>query len=227
MIRRFAVVATLVLSFLIGWQGSAQAATLGYTYNRAAAVAYAHKWSCNGTDDCRNPAYENLGKHDCTNFVSQALFAGGVKQTKIGYGYEQWWYDKAQDPFNGSLNRSLTWSFVSRLAIQLEATGRADAVLLSNMTTKYSGANPAGGDIFMYDFGYGEGYSHLALSTGRETYYPYVDVSGRSYTSITDGSGDSISQHSTDRDHAPWNWGYWTSPLEHRAKYKVKLLSMN
>ncbi len=43
-------------------------------YNRAAAVAYAHRWAYG-----RNPAFYNfdgLGG-DCTNFMSQCLYAGG------------------------------------------------------------------------------------------------------------------------------------------------------
>lgn len=225
--RLFAILLTMIFSVQAGWVPSANANTLGYTYNRAAAVAYANKWSCNGSTACRNSAYQDLGSQDCTNFVSQALLAGGVTETKTGYGYEQWWYDGYEAwPF-GALNRSLSWSVVTNLATHLQATGRATGVILTNMTTKYSGAHSAGGDIFMYDWGKGEGYSHMALSTGREAYYPYTDPIGVSYTSITGGSGDSISQHSTDRDHAPWNWGYWTTTLENRAKYKVKLLKMN
>ena len=46
-------------------------------YDRAAAVAYAHRWAYG-----RNPRYydfENIGG-DCTNFASQVLFAGSGVQ---------------------------------------------------------------------------------------------------------------------------------------------------
>jgi hypothetical protein len=225
--KRLAFTLVAIIIFSLGGAAPGNASNLGYTYNRAAAVAYARQWSCNGTTSCRNPAFQNLGDEDCTNFVSQALLAGGVTETKTGYGYEQWWYDDYETwPF-GPINRSLTWALVTNLSTHLQATGRATGVVLTDMTAKYSGANPAGGDIYMYDWGKGEGYSHLSLSTGREAYYPYTDPNGFSYTSITGGSGDSMSQHSTDRDHAPWNWGYWTTTLEFRAKYRVKLLRMN
>jgi hypothetical protein len=226
--KRTAVLIASIFAFQAGWAGSSSASTLGYTYNRASAVAYANKWSCNGSTSCRNGDYQNLGDEDCTNFVSQALFAGGVTEVKTGQGYEQWWYDGYEGLWLiGPLNRSLSWGLVTNLSTHLQATGRATGVTLTNMTSKYSGAHSAGGDIFMYDWGKGEGYSHMALSTGRETYYPYTDPIHGSYTKITGGSGDSISQHSTDRDHAPWNWGYWTTTMEFRAKYKVKLLKMN
>ena len=43
-----------------------------YTYNRQAAVNYALQWW-----NKANPAYRNFGSNDCTNFVSQCLYAGG------------------------------------------------------------------------------------------------------------------------------------------------------
>lgn len=56
-------------------------------YNRAAAVRYAHAWAYG-----RNPRYydyEELGG-DCTNFVSQCLYAGaGVMDYTPTYG---WYY---------------------------------------------------------------------------------------------------------------------------------------
>lgn len=56
-------------------------------YNRENAVAYAHRWAFD-----RNPAYlnfENLGG-DCTNFASQAIYAGaGQMNYKPVFG---WFY---------------------------------------------------------------------------------------------------------------------------------------
>lgn len=56
-------------------------------YDRAAAVAYAHRWAYG-----RNPAYydyEEIGG-DCTNFASQCLYAGtGVMNFTPTYG---WYY---------------------------------------------------------------------------------------------------------------------------------------
>ncbi len=59
-------------------------------YNRAAAVAYAHKWAYG-----RNPQYydyEEIGG-DCTNYASQCLYAGtGVMNFSPTYG---WYYINA------------------------------------------------------------------------------------------------------------------------------------
>lgn len=71
-----------------------------YTYDRDAAVAYAHKWAYG-----RNPDYydfQNIGG-DCTNFASQCLYAGsGVMNFTPVYG---WFYRTAND-------RTASWTGV-------------------------------------------------------------------------------------------------------------------
>ena len=56
-------------------------------YNRQKAVEYAHKW-WNG----RNPAFYNFDDlgGDCTNFVSQCLFFGGIA---MNYNTLGWFYN--------------------------------------------------------------------------------------------------------------------------------------
>lgn len=72
-------------------------------YNRNAAIEYAEKWAYK-----RNPNYYNfdLNGGDCTNFVSQCIFAGCKKMnyTKT-YG---WYY------INGN-NKSPSWTGVQYL----------------------------------------------------------------------------------------------------------------
>lgn len=71
-------------------------------YDRTAAVSYAHKWAYN-----RNPAYydfDGMGG-DCTNFVSQVLFAGGAKPN---YTFDGWYFNSLSD-------RSPAWSGVNEL----------------------------------------------------------------------------------------------------------------
>lgn len=69
-------------------------------YDRAAAVAYAHRWAFQ-----RNPAYydyEKLGG-DCTNFASQCLYAGTrIMNYTPNYG---WYYINAN-------NKSPSWTGV-------------------------------------------------------------------------------------------------------------------
>lgn len=72
-------------------------------YDRQAATAYAYEWAFK-----RNPRYYNFDKigGDCTNFVSQCLFAGsGVMNHKKVYG---WYYYSAS-------NRAPAWTGVAYL----------------------------------------------------------------------------------------------------------------
>lgn len=72
-------------------------------YDRAKALAYAHKWALG-----RNPAYysfDGIGG-DCTNFVSQCLFAGcGV----MNYTRNTGWY------YVSEWNRAAAWTGVEFL----------------------------------------------------------------------------------------------------------------
>ncbi len=49
------------------------------TYNRTDAIDYAYTWW-----NSRNPSYPDFGDNDCTNFISQAMIAGGF--SKVGSG---------------------------------------------------------------------------------------------------------------------------------------------
>jgi hypothetical protein len=72
-------------------------------YDREKAVAYAHAWAYG-----RNPAYYNYDSlgGDCTNFVSQCLYAGaGV----MNYDGLKGWY------YNGANSKSPSWTGVEFL----------------------------------------------------------------------------------------------------------------
>lgn len=70
------------------------------TYDRSAAVRYAHRWAHE-----RNPAFYNFNElgGDCTNFASQCLYAGsGVMNYTTDYG---WYYKNVN-------NRAPAWTGV-------------------------------------------------------------------------------------------------------------------
>lgn len=69
-------------------------------YNRDAAVRYAKKWALG-----RNPAYFDFSNYggDCTNFISQCLFAGAGQ---MNYTPTFGWY------FISARNRAPAWSGV-------------------------------------------------------------------------------------------------------------------
>ena len=71
-------------------------------YNRKLAVEYARKWALS-----RNPDYYNYDKigGDCTNFISQCIYAGKREMNYRGYG----WY------YNDANNKSASWTGVEYL----------------------------------------------------------------------------------------------------------------
>ena len=72
-------------------------------YNRESAVAYARRWALGA-----NPRYYHFAGigGDCTNFVSQCLYAGGAV---MNYNKYYGWY------YISALNRSPSWTSVQYL----------------------------------------------------------------------------------------------------------------
>jgi hypothetical protein len=187
------------------------AGAITMTYNRAGAVAAANHWSANGYN-MTNPSYYRLG-NDCTNFVSQSVHGGGVAYD-VGGGANIGWYP-----------HYIAWDAVHWFDYywhQLHAKVTYESV---TMNAAYTSAEA--GDVYMYDWGRGEGWSHVSIEAGFGGFASWTE-NGRSYSSVTGGSGDYIDQHTTDRWHSPWNWGYWTetSPTI-RAKMKTIILHFN
>lgn len=208
-------ITSAVASFALGFLAIAcfaQPAQATTPYDRAGAVAYAKNYACNPNVNCANGNYMRIGgltvtaSMDCTNFVSQALFeGGGLPKITSGSTLIQWYYS---DIFKMDFTGSTNWINVGGLYNQLALTGRIASTASPSKTAAYSGANP--GDLYMYDWGLGEGYSHLAMATSDGTFVNYYDNGySKNYNSVTGGAGSKLAQHSTDRDGAPWNWGYW------------------
>ena len=92
-------------------------------YDRAAAVAYAHRWAYG-----RNPAfydYEKLGG-DCTNFASQCVFAGSrIMNFTPTYG---WYYIDANRKAPAWTGVEYFWNFMTRTALSIGPIGRPCAL---------------------------------------------------------------------------------------------------
>lgn len=171
------------------------------TYSASAAVAYAenwveHTWTCGNSAACgqkQNPAYMNYDPADCTNYVSQALAAGGFQQMYSGGSpthYDAWWS-------NGTSGNSNTWSVAPMLLNFLwihSPGGILTAYWSPNVgQTARSGTQPGG--VIFYDWGWlggGEGVSHasIVVAYGTDPAKGWV--------------GDLVDMHSTDRYHAFW-----------------------
>lgn len=74
-----------------------------FSYDRDAAVSYANKWW-----NSHNPEYETF-RVDCTNYVSQCLYAGGAPMRGNPVREEGWWYDGGTWSFSWSVSHSLYW----------------------------------------------------------------------------------------------------------------------
>ena len=120
-------------------------------YDRAAAVAYAHRWAYH-----RNPRfydYEEIGG-DCTNFASQCLYAGsGVMNYTPTYG---WYYINANE-------KAPSWTGVEYFRNFLVRKEVSPGPYASE--TDLSGLLP--GDFIQLNFK-GEVYSHtpIVVQTG-------------------------------------------------------------
>ncbi|MCD1258748.1 amidase domain-containing protein [Paenibacillus athensensis] len=120
-------------------------------YNRAKAVAYAERWW-----NSANPAYLTF-EVDCTNYVSQCLFAGKGAMDYTGKREAGWWYAGKQ---GGQELWSYSWAVAHSL--QAYAVGRrsifhGEAVERPEMLVP--------GDIISYDWDGDGRYQHNAIVT--------------------------------------------------------------
>jgi hypothetical protein len=129
-------------------------------YNRAAAVQYAETW-WNG----RNPRYIEF-EVDCTNFVSQCLFAGGLPMDYTGKRESGWWY---RGKSGGRELWSYSWAVANSLPRYLLGSGRATQV--------GSPAYLIEGDVICYDWDGDGRWQHNVIITARDiTGMPLVNA---------------------------------------------------
>lgn len=125
--------------------------------NRAKVRNYAYKWAYG-----RNPAYTSYSQ-DCTNFVSQALRAGGWGQIKGFYQSNKvWWYTG-----NIGIKNSWTWSGAENFYKfarneSKRATGYSNVYQLRN------------GDILQYKSAGEKNMTHSMVTTGRRNGVPLL-----------------------------------------------------
>jgi cell wall-associated NlpC family hydrolase len=186
-----------------------------YPFDRTKVRAYAKKWAANEST-LTNSRYGRVASNDCVNFVSQSLVAGGMPMDRVGF--DHWSFD------TGLHNASDSWKAVLPFR-QFMAENTNRAVYQSvPMRDRYTPANR--GDVYLYDWGEGNGYSHVSVSTGYGTFYTYPTNCPEcfNYNDVTGGRGDKMAQHTRDRDGAPWNWGYWKQrnhDIRERMRTKV------
>lgn len=121
-------------------------------YNRQLAVNYANEWW-----NMANPNYEHMDV-DCTNFVSQCLFAGGIPMNYTGKRETGWWYEGYE---HGRERWSFSWTVANSLQLYMQSSRTGLRAQTVDSARKLDIA-----DIISYDWDGDTRYQHSAIVTG-------------------------------------------------------------
>jgi hypothetical protein len=135
-----------------------------YNYNRLKAVQYAETWW-----NDYNPAFKRMTENDCTNFISQCLYAGGAPMRGYPNRGNGWWI------------RGNTWSWSWTVANTLKNYLGSSKVGLRAREVS-SPAQLMLGDVICYDFEGDGRYDHNTIVTARD-YYGMPLVNAHTYNS--------------------------------------------
>jgi len=128
----------------------------GATYRRDLAAAYADRWW-----NEPNPEYENF-EVNCTNYVSQCLFAGQAPMNYTGKRDSGWWYRGFS---SGRELWSYSWAVSNSLQHYL-STPRNKGL---QATAVESPEQLSLGDVILYDWGGDGRYQHSVIVTAFDT----------------------------------------------------------
>ncbi len=118
-------------------------------YDRLKAVQYAERWW-----NSFNPQYPQF-TDDCTNYISQCLYAGGIPMWGKPNRSKGWWME-------GKSNWSFSWTVAQAFMLMLKAAAWTKEV-----------KNPSQlmiGDIICYDFEGDGRFNHNTIVTGKDEY---------------------------------------------------------
>ncbi|NBC73204.1 hypothetical protein GT003_29940 [Paenibacillus sacheonensis] len=124
----------------------------GIRYRRDLAAAYADRWWNEA-----NPAYENF-EVNCTNYISQCLFAGSAPMNYTGKRASGWWY---RGYSGGRENWSYSWAVANALQLYLSAPHNSSL----RATVVDSADQLALGDVIIYDWGGDNRFQHSTIVT--------------------------------------------------------------
>ncbi|MER1986403.1 MAG: amidase domain-containing protein [Solibacillus sp.] len=126
-------------------------------YNRQLAVDYARKWW--NSSNPRFPVFQD----DCTNFISQCLYAGGAPMRGQPNRAEGWWMVGEGERW------SFSWSVAHSLRWYLETSQRG-----LRATRVYSPSELQIGDVIFYDFTGDGRIDHSVIVTSIRAGVPYI-----------------------------------------------------
>jgi hypothetical protein len=181
----------LVLSVLVLVVLSLALASVASAYNGAAAAGYADTYEQN-----YNPAWPSFANSggDCTNFVSQALYAGGISmRPSPTYSGDAAWY---------MVKKRNRWSYAaSWVNAQHQSIFMLQYLPGVTQVASYDGLAPGAtaadhaeqGDVVLYDWNNDGVYDHEAIVTASDGANP-------------DGTTnwDLVDAHTNNRYHAYW-----------------------
>ncbi|MHC0038573.1 amidase domain-containing protein [Pseudoneobacillus sp. C159] len=146
-----------------------------YRYDRLRAVQYAETWW-----NDYNPAFRKFPENDCTNFISQCLYAGGAPMRGYPNRGSGWWYRNNNYSWSwGIANTFKNYLSNSTTGLRTMEVSRPDQLIL--------------GDVICYDFEGDGRFNHNTIVTGRDYYgMPLVNAhttnSRLRYWSYTDST---------------------------------------
>lgn len=165
-------------------------------YDRAKAVQYADTWWDKG-----NPAYIEF-EVDCSNYISQCLFAGGAPMHYTGKRDTGWWY---KGRYNGQEHWSYSWAvahglqrylMINRNGLAAEEVPQAEMLEL--------------GDVISYDWDGNGRFQHSTIVTAKdENGMPLVNA------------------HTTNSFHRYWSYKdsvAWTERTQYKFLHIADLL---
>ena len=121
-----------------------------YTYDRLAVVRYAERWW-----NDYNPQFQSF-ENNCTNYISQCLFAGGASMSVASDRSRGWWYKNKNWSFSWSVAHALRWYF----------SGAKEGLQVIEV------ANPEDllrGDVICYDFNGDGRWQHTTIVVAKDT----------------------------------------------------------
>jgi hypothetical protein len=212
---------------VIGIAASTAQLLPAHAYDGKAAAAYADTWAMS-----RNTNYPQFHS-DCTNFVSQALHAGGYSY--VGYtsnwakasvnpswdtSLSHWWvhWYPAQSGAASFFSWSHTWSVAAdnyRFQLAHYPGGIGGGTAPGTAVNPYTPSSIKTGDIIYYDWTGDGRIDHANLQVGIGT-----DPVKKLY-------GNYVDQHGTDRRHAFWSLQPYNPQFRETKIYFVHISTSN
>lgn len=122
---------------------------ISYKYDRAKAVRYAETWW-----NSYNPAFPRF-KVDCTNFISQCLYAGGAPMTGYPNRAKGWWCKNNNWSYSWAVAHSFRW-YLSGARVGLQAVEVSSPEQLM------------AGDVICYDFEGDGRFNHSTIVVAKD-----------------------------------------------------------